>query len=154
MSCQAAIVPKAISLTTDMTVEDALKAMKKAKTSYAPVVDEKGIIAGLFSYKILMKNLLPVSVPMNDGTQLDVQIQSAPGIAKRLRNVQLITIDTLMERKEFPIVYPETPVWEGVSMMVKANLPLTVVEPETQKYGGFITQQSLFEEIDRIKDSE
>lgn len=154
MPCHAAIVPKALSLKADTTVEKALKAMKKAKVEYAPVVDADGIIAGLFSYKILMKNLLPVSVAMSDGIQLDVQIQAAPGIAKRLRNVQLLSVETLMERQDFPIVYPETPTWEGVNVLVQTGLPLTVVEPQTQKYIGFITQTSLLEELDRLRESE
>lgn len=154
MPCHAAIVPKALSLKADTTVEDALKAMKKAKVEYAPVVDADGIIAGLFSYQILMKNLLPVSVAMSDGTQLDVQIKAAPGIAKRLRNVQLLSVDNMMERKEFPIVFPETPTWEGVNVLVQTGLPLIVVDPQTQKYMGFITQTSLLEELDRLKESE
>lgn len=127
--------------------------MKKAGAEYAPVTEE-GVIVGLLSYQIIMKNLLPVSVAMSDGTQLDVQIQAAPGIAKRLRNVMLLSIDTLMERKDFPVVYPETPTWEGVNMMVQTGLPLTVVDPETQKYIGLITQTSLLEELQRLQESE
>ena len=154
MPCHAAILPKALSLKADTTVEDALKAMKKAKVEYAPVVYEDGVIAGLFSHAILMKNLLPVSVAMSDGVQLDVQIQAAPGVAKRLRNVQILTIDNMMERKDFPIVYPETPTWEGVNILVQTGLPLCVVEPQSQKYIGFITQSSLHEELNRLIESE
>jgi len=121
---------------------------------FAPVVDADGVLAGLLSYHILMKNLLPVSVNMSDGIQLDVNIPAAPGIAKRLRNVMLLTVDTVMERKSFPVVYPETPTWEGVNVMVQTGLPITVVEPETQKYIGFITQTSLLDELQRLQEGD
>lgn len=154
MPCHAAIIEKALSIKVDSTIEKALKDMKKAKVEYAPVLDEEGIIVGLLSYHILMKNLLPVSLTMKDGVQMDVNIPAAPGIAKRLRNVLLLTVDTVMERKNFPVVYPETPIWEGVHMMVQTGLPLTVIDPESQKYIGFITQTSLLEELQRLQESD
>lgn len=154
MPCHAAIADKALTIKVDSTIEKALKAMKKAKVEYAPVIDADGVLIGLLSYNILMKNLLPVSVNMSDGIQLDVNIPAAPGIAKRLRNVMLLTVDTVMERKDFPVVYPETPTWEGVNMMVQTGLPLTVIEPETQKYIGFISQTSLLDELQRLQEGE
>ena len=154
MPCHAAIVAKALTIKADTTIEKALKAMKKAKTEYAPVVDGDGVLVGLVSYHILMKNLLPVSVNMSDGIQLDVNIPAAPGIAKRLRNSMLLETETVMERKNFPVVYPETPTWEGVNMMVQTGLPLTVIEPETQKYIGSITQTSLLDELQRLQEGD
>jgi len=154
MPCHAAIADKTISIKVDDTVEKSIKALKKAKAEYAAVTDEDGILVGVISFQILMKNLLPVSVVMNDGVQLDVQIKAAPGIAKRLRNVLPITIETIMERKDFPFVYPETPTWEGVNLMVRSGRPVCVVDPESQKYIGLITQSSLLEELQRLQESE
>ena len=153
MPCHAAIVEKATTLKADATVEKALKAMKKAGVEFAPVI-EGGAVVGLFSYQILMQNLLPVSVTMNDGIQLDVQVQAAPGIAKRLRNALTLTVDKVMERQNFPVVYPETATWEGVNMLVRTGLPLSVVDQETEKYIGFITQESLLDELQRLQESE
>ena len=154
MPCHAAIAEKSLTIKVDTTIEDALKAMKKAKTEYAPVIADDGEILGLLSYHILMKNLLPVSVNMSDGLQMDIKIPAAPGIAKRLRNVMLLTVDTVMERKEFPLVYAETPTWEGVNMMAQTGLPLTVVDAETRKYIGFITQTSLLAELQRLQEGD
>ena len=133
MACHAAMIDKALTIKADTTVEKAVKAMKKAKAEYAPVLDADGTVAGLFSFEILMKNLLPVQVAMNDGTQLDIQLPAAPGIAKRLKNVQLIPVEQLMQRADFPVVYPETPTWEGVKAMVQTNLPLIVEDQQSQK---------------------
>ncbi len=154
MPCHAAIVEKALVLKADMTIEKALKEMAKKKIDCAAVVDSKGLITGFFSYQILMKNLLPVSVVMNDGVQLDVKIPAAPGIAKRLRKVLPLTVNEIMERKNFPVVYPETPLWEGVSLLVQHGHPLTVIEAKTQRYIGIITQESALNELQRLQDSE
>lgn len=154
MPCHAAIIEKALVLKSDQPLEKALKDMKKANVDHAAVKDQDGIICGFFSYSILMKNLLPVSVVMNEGVQLDVTIRAAPGIAKRLKKVMPLTIDNFMERKNFPIVYPQTPLWEGINLIVQTNMPLTVAEPETHKYIGIISHGSALEELQRLQDSE
>ncbi|MGH1397712.1 MAG: CBS domain-containing protein [Alphaproteobacteria bacterium] len=154
MPCHAAIVDKHLVLKEDVKVEKALKAIKKAAAAHAAVTDENGTLVGFFSYAILMKNLLPVSVAMADGIQLDVTIPAAPGIAKRLKNVLPLQLSQFIERKNFPVVYPETPLWEGVNLIVQTGLPLCVIEPESQKYIGLITHESAFDELQRLKDSE
>jgi predicted transcriptional regulator len=84
MSIENAIIDKFLSLAPEDSVENALKSLKKAKVEAAPVTDEQGRLLGIFSLQALMKNLLPVSVPMNDGIVLDIKVRAAPGIAKRL----------------------------------------------------------------------
>lgn len=154
MPCHAAIVDKALVLKEDMKIEKALKEMAKKGIDSAAVVDSKGIVSGFFSYQILMKNLLPVSITMNDGVQLDIKIPAAPGIAKRLRKVLPLTVNEVMERKNFPVVYPETPLWEGVNLLVQHGHTLTVLEAGTQRYIGIITQESALNELQRLQDSE
>lgn len=154
MPCHAAIIDKALVLKSGVNVEKALKDMVKKKVEYAAVVDEEGGLIGFFSHQILMKNLLPVSVAMNDGIQLDVKIHAAPGIAKRLKKVSPLTVDELMERKNFPVVYPETPLWEGVNLIVQSGLPLIVVEAGTHKYIGIVSHGSALEELQRLQGSE
>ena len=154
MACHAAIIDKALTLKMDMSVEYALKAMKKKNVDCAPVLDPDKRVAGIFSYKILMKNLLPVQIAMKDGSQMDIQISAAPGIVKRLKNIQLVTLDQVMERQDISVVYPETPTWEGVKMMVQTDNPLIVIDPESEKYVGFISQNSMHDELERLKESE
>lgn len=154
MPCHAAIIDKALVLKETVKVEKALKALKKANAENAAVTDENGVLIGFFSYQILMKNLLPVSVAMADGIQLDIAIPAAPGIAKRLKNVMSLTLTQFIERKSFPIVYPETPLWEGINLIVQTNMPLTVIEPESQKYIGLITHESAYDELQRLQKSE
>ena len=87
MPSHAAIDDKAVTFAPDMEVEKALAELKKKKVDAAAVVGKDKVVEGVFSIPILMKNLLPVSVAMADGIQLDVTVRAAPGIAKRLKKV-------------------------------------------------------------------
>lgn len=153
MPCHAAMTPKHITVSPDQDVETALALMKKENIDAAPVVDKNGILMGVFSIRILMKNLLPVSVVMNDGLQLDVAVRAAPGIAKRLKKAAFLKVGDIMERKVMA-VNPETPTWEGINHLVQNGGPLLVVESETGKLTGVITYQSALDELQRLKDSD
>lgn len=153
MPCHAAIVKKYMTLSPDDAVEDALERMKKEEIEAAPVVDKNDKLVGLFSIQILMKNLLPVSVAMADGLQLDIPIKAAPGIAKRLKKVALLKVSDIMEKK-ISAVLPETPTWEGINILVQNGSPLLVVESGTNRLRGVITFQSALDELERLKDSD
>ncbi len=153
MPCHAAITKKSLTLKPDMEVEKALKELNKKNIDEATVVNDDGQVLGLFSLTIVMKNLLPVSVPMSDGIVLDVTVRAAPGIAKRLKKVNPLKVEDLMERK-VPMVNPDTPIWEAVSHLVSGHSCLVVVEGETQKYLGMVNAASAMEELKRLQESE
>jgi CBS-domain-containing membrane protein len=153
MPCHAAITDKVIVLRPDMEVEAALKELKKKNLEFAAVVDEDGILLGLFSHQYLMKNLLPVSVAMADGIQLDVTVKAAPGIAKRLRKVYPAKVSEVMDRK-IHAVYPQTPIWEGVNALINYGSPVFVVEDDKGKFMGVITSASALDELQRMQESE
>ena len=153
MPSHAAIAEQSLSFPLDMEVEKALKELKKKKLESAVVVNDKGEVEGIFSLPILMKNLLPVSVAMADGLQLDITVRAAPGIAKRLKKIHLLSVSELMDRK-FNFVYPETPIWEAINFLVSASGPLVVVDGENNKFIGMITAQSAMDELKRLQESE
>ena len=153
MPSHAAIAEKSISFPSDMEVEKALKELKKKNLEEAAIVNEEGVVEGVLSLPIVMKNLLPVSVAMSDGIQLDVTVRAAPGIAKRLKKIYPLSVGEIMERK-FKTVYPETPIWEAVNHLVNNAAPLIVVEDENNKFIGMITGQSAMEELQRLQESE
>lgn len=153
MPCSSAIVQSPVVLSPNESVEKALSVMKKKSCRFAPVVDEQGKIVGVFSIQALLKNLLPVSVALSDGIQFDVTVKAAPGVAKRLKNVALLSVETLMERKVI-MVHPETPIWEGVSLIAQHAVPVIVAEHETGKFLGMISEQSLLDELQRMQDTE
>lgn len=155
MPCHAAMIDQFITLSPDDEVEKALGVMKKANIDMAPVVDGTGGVIGIFSLKTLLENLLPVSINLKDGTQLSgVTLGAAPGIAKRLKKVFPLKVSDLMER-QFTAVYPDTPLWEGVSQLVQnGGRPVFVIEPKSGRPLGVITTQSALDELNRLKDSE
>lgn len=153
MPCHAAIAEKTITFSPETEVEKAIKDLQKKKQDAAAVVDGDGKVEGFFSLTTVMKNLLPVSVAMSDGIQLDVTVRAAPGIAKRLKKVYPLTVSEIMDRK-FETVGPETPIWEAVNHLVVTGLPLVVTEGEDKKYLGLITSQSAMDELKRLQESE
>lgn len=152
-SCRAAIIEKFLALSPDDGVEDALDMLKKSGMDMAPVIDETGTAVGIFSLPVLMKSLLPVSVAMTGGVQLDVKIPAAPGIARRLNKVHGLSVNDVMERK-FTAIDPDAPLWEGINMLVAQGSPLLVADSRTGKAAGMITNQSALDALTRLKDTE
>lgn len=153
MPCHAAITDRVVKFSPDTVVEKALKELQKKNVDHAAVVNEKGVIEGIFSIDTLIKNLLPVSLAGGEGLQLDITVRAAPGIAKRLKKVYPLAVSEVMERK-FNVVYPETPIWEGINYLVNNGAPLAVVEGENNKFIGMMTSTSALEELQRLQESE
>lgn len=145
MPCHSAIVAKNVTVAPDETVEHALKAIKKGKVNAVAVIDGDGVFHGIFSMKVLLGNLIPVSVAVSEGVQLDVALPAAPGVAKRLANVKSLPVSELMDRKP-QSVSPDAPVWQGVSLLTKNGSPLCVVD-DKGKFHGLITYESLVDDL-------
>ena len=149
MPCHSAIVKNGICVSPDDSVEDVMKTLKKSKAQAAAVVDDDGLFLGVFSLKILLKNLIPVSVAMANGIQVDVQVTAAPGVSKRLSNIKPLSVLEVVERKPTTISM-DSPLWEGVGLLVKHGSPLVVVDGEG-KYKGFVTHESLIESLESVR---
>jgi CBS domain-containing protein len=152
MPCHSAAVQNLLTFSVDTPVEEALAAMKEKNCRSAPVLDKDGKVIGVFSVRILLKNLLPVSVAVQDGLYLDTTVAAAPGVAKRLRKIETLTVGEIMERK-FVSVYPETPVWEAVNLIVQHGAPVMVEDQESGCLLGLISEQSLLDELQRMQDA-
>ncbi len=146
----AAIADQNIALTSSHSIEDALAILRDAGTDVLPVVDVDGRMEGVFSLAILIKNLLPVSVPV-DGIDMDIRISAAPGISKRLAKIQVLRVGDVMDRKAATID-PAVPLWETVSLLMQAGSPLFVVDQGSRKLLGLITYQSAFDQLALMKD--
>lgn len=152
MPCHAAIIKDLKTASPEDTVEKVIKLIKKSKVSTVPVVDEKGIILGIFSMKILLKNLIPVSVAMNDGIMLDIKVGAAPGVAKRLTKVKPLSVSDLMERR-FQTVEPDAPLWEGVSLLTRHGGPIVVMD-DKKKLIGLISYASVVDALEELHGSD
>lgn len=149
MPCHTAIDKKIFTISPEDNVEHALKAIKKSKAAGAAVVDENGVLLGIVSMKVILKNLIPVSVAMAGDVQIDVKVTAAPGVAKRYKNILPLPVTEVMERKPCT-VSPDSAIWESVGLLSKYGNLLCVVD-ERQKYIGMITYDSL---VSTLQDSE
>lgn len=148
MPCHAAMIDKHLTVSEDEEVGKVLKALKKNKTPAAAIINADGELSGLFSHHILLTNLLPVNVSV---AGLSVGMEAAPGVAKRLRKVKALPVKDLMSTK-FGVVHPETPTWEGLKLILESANPVIVIDQTSKKPLGMITEESIYEEFERMQD--
>jgi CBS domain-containing protein len=148
MSIRDAMTDKFMTLSPDDGVGDAIKAMRGLGIDMAPVVDTEDRVQGIFSLSVLLRNLLPVSVTMAGGVQLDVRIPAAPGIGKRLQRAMDMSVGEVMDRKVTGID-PQTPLWEAINALTTHGSPLMVVDSASGKIAGVITSQSVLDFMQR-----
>ncbi len=151
MPCYTALEKKNLSVSPEDNVEFALKIIQKEKVSTLAVIDDDGVFLGIFSKKILLSNLIPVSVVADStsGFQMDVKVPAAPGISKRLQNIKYSKVSDVMNRKPVCIA-PDAPIWEGVGILSRHGAPLSVVDNKNKFY-GFITYDSLLGDLENME---
>lgn len=152
MPCYSAIAPKNVNVSADDTVENVLQMLDRENVRTAAVFDSEGAFIGIFSKEVVLKNLIPVSVVMTDDVQIDMKIEAAPGIAKRLSKVMPLPVYDLMDRKPTKVT-PDDPIWEGVSQLTKRGEPLCVIDKKG-KYHGMITYESLVNDLQNMDTSD
>ncbi|MBK9584812.1 MAG: CBS domain-containing protein [Alphaproteobacteria bacterium] len=150
MPCHVAIEKNTLRISPDDDVESAINKLKQGKVNSAPVVDEQGHLLGLFSFKGLMRNLVPVSVAMADGIKIDIKVGAAPGVARRLANVKPLMVTEVLDRK-VQTVGPEEPLWEGVSLLTNHGGPLAVIDDQNRLL-GMISYTSMLELLEKTED--
>lgn len=139
MMCRDALVKRALVVSPRMGVEEALKAMHKASISYAPVLDDEGVVVGIFSLSRLLESALPVSLDLGG---VSVPIESAPGMTKRLRKYMSGQVADVMQRP-FRALHPDMPVETAIRWLREGGEPVSVVEKETGAFVGVITDESV-----------
>lgn len=152
MPCHSALIDNVVVAEPETPVEKVLADMRKKKARLSVVVDEGGALLGYLDMSVLLKNLLPVSLSVQvPGKSSDLMVGAAPGIAKRLRKVKPVAVTNVMERK-FNSVLPNTPIWEGVEMLVEYGSPVFVLDEGTDNYVGAIDEATAIAELERMQD--
>ena len=152
MPCKDALVTKTVSLKSSQTVEQALQTLRKAGLSFAPVVEDDGSLAGLFSISRLLENVLPVSVAVGmggSGGNVNVTIPSAPGMAKRLQKFRQSKVSEMMQRP-LRAVHQNTPLEVAVRHVREMGEPAAVVDPDTGEFVGIVTENSILEALEKM----
>ena len=152
MPCHSALLENVVVAQPEMLVEKVLADMRKKKARLCVVVDEAGALLGYLDMQVLLKNLLPVSLNVQvPGKSSDMMVGAAPGIAKRLRKVKPLAITNVMERKLHSVL-PNTPLWEGVQMLVEHGSPIFVLDEYNENYIGAMDEATAIAELERMQD--
>jgi CBS domain-containing protein len=151
MVCYLAIEKKGVTLSPDTTVEEALKLLKKSKSTVASVVDGDGVFIGVFSMGILLKNLIPVPITTSSGVQIDMKMLAIPGVARRLGGVLPLKVTEVIERNPTK-VSSDRPMWEAVGRIAAYCEPLCVID-ENDKFMGLVTYESLIDELNKSRNA-
>jgi CBS domain-containing protein len=139
MSCKDAMIKKVLTLKPEEAIEDALDAMKKQNVRFAPVLDKNKALLGLFSYRGLLKNIMPVSLDVAGGAS--IPLQGAPGMNKRLQSLYAQPVSVIADR-QISAVTADDPVWKAHDLIVKNGGPVVVIDSKTEKFLGLITEES------------
>lgn len=154
MPCHSAMMKNVLVVQPEEKVEKVLSALEKKKAEIAVIVDEDGILLGYFNMKVLLRNLLPVSLNVQSAGFAgggNMIVGAAPGIAKRLRKVKPLEVLHVMDRNIVSVA-PTTPTWEGVQMLVEHGGPIFVIEDDSEKkYVGVMNDASALAELERIQ---
>lgn len=162
MTCATAFFSDFVSARPDQTIEDALHLLREHGIRALPVVDGEGFMVGRFDFIVLLSNLLPGSVTVDmRGTGFEELMdhnlklasvlngESEVKCAQRLEALLPVRLEDVMDT-EVTTVYPTTPLWEGIRLLVQHRGPLGVVDKESGKLVGLITVQSAMRALARM----
>jgi len=153
------MITEVISARPDQTMADALEIFQQKKIRGMPVLDDDNHVIGIFNFHLLLRALLPAPAAMEDddlmrlkhiSLSLDHITGVTPWLERRLQNGLPRTLDTLMVRK-FKTVRPDTPLREGVRLLVEYGSPIPVVVDDKNTIAGIITSQSTIKAIQNLR---
>jgi CBS-domain-containing membrane protein len=154
MSCSEAMIEEVITGRPDMTVEAGLELFSKHGIRSMPVVDERHNVIGIFNFHHLLEEILPVAVTFDDH-KMDLNLGylsgEAPWVAHRLKLLLPKKLEEAM-MADFKTVNPETPLREGVRLLVKQRFIVPVVNKESGKLVGIVSSQSAVKALMKIKE--
>lgn len=155
MPCKDAMVTAVITAKPEDKVLDVLNTFDKKGIRSVPVVDGNDKLVGVFSFSQLLRHILPATSTLAEGdilhrytNMMDLDLShlegTSPWLAKRLTRVLAKTVEEVMFKgDQFGWVKPNTPLREGVHMMVKFDSPLPVVNSDADmKLVGIISSQT------------
>lgn len=126
------------------TVEKGLTLLKDNRLRVLPVVDSDGKFVGMFGIQEILEHVVPLAGVYSES--IGFAVGAAPDIAERLRSFYDDKAEGFTERNIYKIK-PGTHTWEVLRALVKYGSPLPVVEHETGRFMGLISEQSAMEAL-------
>lgn len=152
MPVSDAIITNAEAVSPDQSVLEALALLRDKGLRVVPVIDQDKTFLGIFSIKVMMDNLLPVSVRMDHGLAgLGFMQGSAMGVAKKYKKLLPMKVADVM-KTECQVLKMDTPLWEGARLMTIHGSPLPVIDGNNKLVGVLAGQSLLFHLDDLIQE--
>jgi CBS domain-containing protein len=157
------MITDVITASVDQTVADALVLFESHSITSVPIVDSANAVVGVFSFTHLLTNILPMSFGLES---------HSVGPLARLKNME-ISLDSLSGAKpwvanrlllELPkqlggcmidspaTVRPDTPLREGIRLLVMHGSPLVVVKNDDNILEGLITYHKTLKALNNLVD--
>ncbi len=136
----------------DESIATAFNIIKESGVRFLPVVEEDGTYVGVFTAPTLLKLILPsaATIGLNDEA-MRVPIESLGFMSltrddfeqqlERLKHQKVR--DNMSRPVNIPIAAPDTPVMEGIFLIYKFKRHVILVDPETQRFIGTVSANSL-----------
>jgi CBS domain-containing protein len=134
-----------VTVTTDVTVADALLKMSKHRVHNVPVVDADGSFVGLVSLRWLTHELLPTAARVDEESfHMDIGFLSdgSDEYLQRLREIGRRPVTALLEKKKkLRLCTPETPIPKLLQLLSEnpTSLPVLVVEGKRKRVVGMVS---------------
>ncbi|MBQ27271.1 MAG: hypothetical protein CMH81_03900 [Nitrospiraceae bacterium] len=106
-------------VTGDMTIEDAVGMMRKAKVQTIPVVGPDGLFAGMFTVRMFLKKALPAYI--RSGDLPDVRFApDLPQFHETLNQMRTAAVSTVMDVNH-PTVVAENSALECAALLINTK---------------------------------
>ncbi|WP_313952033.1 CBS domain-containing protein [Accumulibacter sp.] len=141
------MITNVISAGPQQTVGDALELFTKHRIRAIPIVDGEGRLVGRFALKGILSRLLPAALTVDHHDLMDIRLRldyllnATPDVARHLRDLLPVKIAELMD-SEVHVVHLDTPLWEGIRLLVQHGSPIPVVEEQSHKLLGLVSIQA------------
>lgn len=139
-------ITKVITVSENDTVEQALRLLDEKQVRAAPVIDENGVFKGMFSTHEVIKSLVPSY--MTQGIQsLDFATGASTVLASRLKKMFPTRVGNHVLEDDCVKITDNTNTWEALRMLTRYGSPIPVVDRDTKKLIGLISEQSAIEAL-------
>ncbi|MEA3275382.1 MAG: CBS domain-containing protein [Pseudomonadota bacterium] len=142
-----------VTVTSDVTVAEALLKMSKYQVHNIPVVDETDSFVGLFSLRRLAHELLPTAARLEaESFQMDIAFLSdqSDEFLQRLQEIGRKPVSELLEKKKkLRFCGPDTPIPRLLQLLSEnpTSLPVVVVQGKRQKVVGMVSTWDVLTKI-------
>jgi CBS-domain-containing membrane protein len=146
MFCRNAMLTDVVQAGPDWTIRDAVSLLQQQNVRVLPIVDGEGRLLGLFSFDVVLADLLPKALQIeeyelkNVDLRLDYLVDTEADLAKRLRALLPVKLSDVMN-PEVRVAHPDTPLVEGIRLLAKHGSPIPVVDGQTRRLLGLLTFQ-------------